>query len=356
MKTLKNVSVGAAAVSVAAALASASLSGATMKPAQLFVRVSPAVVSIKTYKLARDVFSSGSAKQVTSGVGSGFVVDKQHGLVITNGHVVNGADVAGADLMFEDKSVLQASLVGIDYLRDVAVLQYDPTEATGRSQLSFCSDPPYVGESVAAIGSPFGLDHSISTGIISGKGRNIDGGPEQDSIVNMLQTDAAINPGNSGGPIVDAESGCVLGVTMAMISPGVGLVIPTSDVRESYAYIMSLGEPIESRVGRLGLELMPDAYVEQLGVPGLPVINVLDGSIAQDLGFVGTRRDAFGMPQFGDIIMSVSGVPIKASKDLKAVLNRPLAAGDAPLEFEVLRNGEMRVVSLPKDNQISEIK
>lgn len=344
MKAIKSASVGAIAASLVTV---AALSGTPMKPAQLFARVSPAVVSIKTYTLARDAFSAGAASPVASGVGSGFVIDSTQGLVITNGHVVNGSDVAGADLVFADESVHPASLVGIDYLRDIAVLKYDASSGGKRGQLKLCSVEPYVGESVAAFGSPFGLDHSISTGIISGKGRSIDGGPNQESIVNILQTDAAINPGNSGGPIVDAATGCVVGVNMAMIGPGVGLAIPADDVRESYAFVMSSANPVEAgmtRVGRLGFELMPDAYIEHLGVPGLPVITVLDGSIAQQLGFLGTHRDAYGMPQFGDIIMSVNGVPMKTSKDLKAILNK----GPQNMEFQVLRDGKVRVVKLER--------
>lgn len=301
-----------------------------MTPPKLFNMVSPSVVAIKSYSLDRDMFSHGQPKATPFGTGSGFVLlNENKPIIITNGHVLN--DAAKVTVSLDDIKEYPVSFATLDDVRDIAIITLDSTEVNPK-HLILCKNEPYIGEAVAAIGNPYGLDKSMSTGVVSGIKRNIEGGQNQQAIINMIQTDAAINPGNSGGPLVDIDKGCVLGINTAMISPGVGLAIPAKDIQDSIDVILN----DKYRMDIIGIELMPDLLIEDLGIPGLPVITVIPDSIAQQNGIRGTYRDESGMPHFGDVIISVNQKPVKSSKDLKAIIN---SAPDT-MDVVVLRNGE----------------
>jgi S1-C subfamily serine protease len=311
-----------------------------MTPPKLFNRVSPAVVTVTSYSLDRDVFEHGRLKTSPMGIGSGFILkNKGNPVIVTNGHVIN--DAAQVVITYKGQE-FPAVLVSVDGIRDVALLKIEgelgELDISTKTHLELCTQDPFIGESVAAIGNPFGLDKSMSIGIISGIGRNIEGSPNQQAIINMLQTDAAINPGNSGGPLVDMQKGCVIGMNTAMISPGVGFAIPAQDIKDSIDVIINK----KPRLERLGIELMPDPLIEQLGLPGLAIINIVPGSIAEEIGLKGTYRDAQGMPHFGDIILTVNSTPVKFSKDLKSILNNP----PQTLQLEILRDGNKSTVVL----------
>lgn len=308
-----------------------------MTPPRLFNRVSPGIVAVTSYSIDRDVFENGQIKAFPVGTGTGFILNKRNPVIVTNGHVIN--DAAKIIITFDDGKEFPASLINVDGMRDIAILKVEgELNKNDNDPLELCHLEPYIGESVAAIGNPFGLDKSMSTGIISGIGRSIEGGPSQPAIINMLQTDTAINPGNSGGPLVDMEKGCVVGMNTAMISPGVGFAIPAQDIQDSIDVIVNN----KQRMERLGIEFMPDPLIEQLGLPGLAIINIVPGSIAEHLGLQGTHRDAQGMPHFGDIILSVNSTPVKFSKDIKFIIN----GAPQTLHLVILRDGSKLTIDV----------
>lgn len=300
-----------AAVTVTAAATNIMRASYTMPmPSQTFARATPSIVSVKSMGTKRDMFSYKDLKKHVTGVGTGFAI-KNGDIIATNRHVIDNANEIV--VTFSDGRDSPAELIGIDPRRDIAILKI----AANLSQappLSFCEEPAFIGESVAVIGNPFGLEQSLSTGVISGLHRSIAGTPP---IVNMLQTDAAMNPGNSGGPLLDTDLGCVVGMNTATMGPGIGLAIPSEDIKISVDQILGITQTAPS----LGLILMPDAIIDELDLPGIPIIGTVQGSIADSIGFVSTTRDEFGRPVFGDIILSVNGRDVHSSTDLKAILD-----------------------------------
>lgn len=192
-----------------------------------------------------------------------------------------------------------------------------------------------MGQKVFAIGNPFGLDHTLTTGVVSGTGReiqSISGRPIQD----VIQTDAAINPGNSGGPLLDS-SGCLIGINTAIYSPsgansGVGFAIPVDVIKSSVTQIIETGRVVRPV---LGISFAPDQSTEQLGVKGILVLNAREGGPAWRAGIRGTSRDDYGRLVLGDIITRINGARIRNSSDLYRVLDKA-QVGDQ-LDIQVLR-------------------
>lgn len=304
----------------------------TISPAHIYAKVSPSVVAVRTYNYEKDIFAGGASKPSASGVGSGFIIDKKRGIIATNAHVIR--DAVQVDVTFSDGKQQSVDVIEVDGKRDIALLHYKDYDA---NELRLCKEKPRVGDRVSAIGSPFGLNNTMTLGIISGLGRDIEGAANQESIVNMIQTDAMINPGNSGGPLVNND-GCVLGMNTAMITPGIGLAIPAEDIQDSFDVLVNG----KLRFTRIGVELMPDHIVESLDLPGLPIVDVIHDSIAEELGLVGTSRDEYGLPKFGDIILEINSKPIRISKDIKSVMN----SNPDILELTILRNGEKTVIKV----------
>ncbi|MEP0346693.1 S1C family serine protease, partial [Rhodopirellula bahusiensis] len=197
---------------------------------ELFRVTSPSVVHITTSKVARDYFSM-NVQEIPQGSGTGFVWDKA-GHIVTNNHVIQNADVAM--VAFDDQTSYPAKLVGVAPDKDLAVLLIDAPAERLRPIPRGVSADLEVGRTALAIGNPFGLDQTLTTGVISALGREI----KSDSgvpIKDVIQTDAAINPGNSGGPLLD-RSGQLIGVNTAIYSPsgayaGIGFAIPVDTVR-----------------------------------------------------------------------------------------------------------------------------
>lgn len=240
--------------------------------------------------------------------GSGFIFDK-YGHIITNNHVIE--DAVEVEVTYDGKRE-KAVLVGKSDKNDIAILSLNSNKQIYK-HLAFCDNEPNIGQNVIAIGNPFGFDQSVSTGSISGLHRTLDG---DTTLLNMIQTDTAINPGNSGGPLIDADRQCVIGMTTAMVSPGVGFAIPSTDLK--YDIDMILNHKQGNDI--LGVELLPDDLNQALGLPGVAVVDVIEGSIAKDLGIVGTSRNDMGVPVFGDIITSINGKDIEKQKDIKEAL------------------------------------
>ncbi|KAF5831879.1 hypothetical protein DUNSADRAFT_12416 [Dunaliella salina] len=201
-----------------------------------------------------------------------------------------------------------------------------------------------VGQKVYAVGNPFGLDHTLTMGVVSGTGREIQsltGRP----INEVVQTDAAINPGNSGGPLLDS-SGCVIGIATAIYSSsgqnsGVGFAIPTDVIRVSVEQILKYGKVVRPIVG---ITFAPDQASEQLGVKGIMVLNAVEGGPAWKAGIQGTARDEFGRLVLGDIIRGANGQPVRSAADLYKQLDKS-KVGDK-IDLEVLRGSSIQHVDV----------
>ncbi len=284
----------------------------------LFAAASPAVVHIATRVLERDYFSM-NVMEVPQGTGTGFVWDEQ-GHIVTNYHVIEGA--SGARVTFADQTSLSATLVGIAPEKDLAVLKVEaPAEQLHSLPLGTSHDLA-VGQKTFAIGNPFGLDQTLTTGVISAVGREIEsrsGRPIKD----VIQTDAAINPGNSGGPLLDS-AGRLIGMTTAIVSPsgayaGIGFAIPVDIIKWGVPQLISRGKII--RPG-LAIRVAPDSWMQRVGAEGVLILSVEPDSSASQAGLRPTKRGAYGRLVLGDIITAVDDTTIHSTNDLLDLLEQ----------------------------------
>ncbi len=297
----------------------------------LFRAASPSVVHITTHRVARDFFSLDVYK-IPSGSGTGFVWDKA-GHIVTNYHVIRGADVAY--VAFADQSTFQAKLIGTAPEKDLAVLRVEAAAEDLRPLPIGTSSDLEVGLKAFAIGNPFGLDHTLTTGIVSALGREIEsaaGTPIKD----VIQTDAAINPGNSGGPLLDS-SGRLIGVNTAIYSPsgayaGIGFAIPVDTVSWVVPELIQHGKIV--RPG-LAISLAPDYISRELS--GVLVLDVVPGSNAAKAELRPTRRTRIGQLVLGDVIVAVDEHKVKSSNELYLAFE-DYAIGDQVIL--VIRRGE----------------
>jgi S1-C subfamily serine protease len=304
----------------------------------LFRAVSPSVVYITT--LTRDIFSL-NLFEMPQGAGSGFVWDHD-GHIITNFHVIQGA--SGARVTLADHSVWDAQLVGIAPDQDLAVLYISTPQNRLQPIAVGTSADLLVGQKAFAIGNPFGLDQTLTTGSISALGREITAVTGR-TIAGMIQTDAAINPGNSGGPLLDS-SGRLIGVNTAIYSPsgvsaGIGFAVPVDTVNRVVPQLIRHGRVI--RPG-LGVSLADDATARRLGLKGALIIQVSKGSAAEAAGLRGTRRDANGRILLGDVIVGIAAEGVESSGDLMNILDKH-AVGDAVM-VAIVRDGERHTVQV----------
>ena len=282
---------------------------------ELFEQASPAVVHITTRAIERDFFE---LWEVERGTGSGFIWDQQ-GHIVTNYHVVREGNrfIVGTF----DHSTFEAELVGAAPDKDLAVLRLKAPAAKLASLVPLplgTSADLRVGQKTFAIGNPFGLDYTLTTGIVSALGRVIRSQSGR-RIRNVIQTDAAINPGNSGGPLLDS-AGRLIGVNTAIYSPsgayaGIGFAIPVDTVRRVVPQLIEHGRLI--RPG-LNVDWAPDGLLRRWRIPvqGVLVINVARGSTADKAGLRPTMRDEFGRIIIGDIVTEVDGEPVRSLNDL----------------------------------------
>ncbi|MEO0325333.1 MAG: trypsin-like peptidase domain-containing protein [Myxococcota bacterium] len=310
------------------------LSAAEQTTVEIFRNAAPSVVFITKLTVRFDPLRR-NALAVPEGTGSGFLWDTE-GHVVTNFHVVAGAD--GARVALSDQSVWPAELVGAFPDKDIAVLKITAKNVALQALPVGESANLEVGQSVFAIGNPFGLDHTLSTGVISGLGREItaiSGRPIQ----GVIQTDAAINPGNSGGPLLDS-AGRLIGVNTAIYSPsgasaGVGFAVPVDAVARVVPQLIATG-----RVERpgLGVQIDEGQLARRLGVRGAVVLGVVPGSGAARAGLRPMVRDPrTGRVSVGDVIVAVDGQQITSTNDLYRAIDRR-RIGDA-VAVRVLREG-----------------
>lgn len=289
---------------------------------------SPAVVLV----------TSGSATD--GALGSGFLVDRR-GRVLTNAHVVDGK--ASATVTFDDGTTTPARVLGRDESTDLAVLAVEDVPSGVRPLPLGRSADLVVGDPVVAIGNPFGLERTATTGIVSALKRIISS-PNDFQIQNVIQTDAAINQGNSGGPLLDRR-GRVVGINSQIASEsggsdGIGFAVPVDTIRPVADAIISTGRVAHAWLGVTGRSITP-AIARALGVPdvrGVAVIGVDDRGPAKDVGLraATTAKDA-DVPRGGDLIVAVDGRSVEDMADIsRAVSSR--AVGE-PLTLTVLRDG-----------------
>ena len=309
---------------------------------ELFSNASPSVVFITKLSVRMDPFRR-NAMTIPEGTGSGFVWDER-GHIVTNFHVIAGAD--GARVTMADQTVYPAELVGVHPAKDIAVLRIDAPADVLRPLPVGTSGDLRVGQSVFAIGNPFGLDHTLSAGVISGLGREIMSIGRR-PIQGVIQTDAAINPGNSGGPLLDS-AGRLIGVNTAIYSPsgtnaGIGFAVPVDTVNSIVPQLISKG-----RVQRAGLGVQIDEgqLGQRLGVRGALILGIVPGTGAAAAGLVPTQRDPrTGRILLGDVIVGIDGEPVNDNLDLYRVLDRHEPTDT--VEVTIMRNNQRLNVSVP---------
>lgn len=319
------------------------LNGEELSTIKLFENSSPSVAFITTSNVRRDHWTM-NVTEVERGTGSAFIWDKD-GHIITNYHVIQGADKATVTLA--DRSTWEAKLIGAAPEKDLAVLKIDAPRKLLQPISKGNSVNLLVGQSVYAIGNPFGLDQTLTTGIISALGREIEsvaGTPIKD----VIQTDAAINPGNSGGPLLNS-SGELIGVNTAIYSPsgayaGIGFSIPVNVVSWVVPDLIKYG-----KINRpsLSIELAPQRVMRQLRQDGVMVLHVVEGGTAQKAGIQPTTRNKYGQIELGDIIIKVDDYDIKNRDDLLLTLEK-FKIGDE-VAVTILRGEKERVVELTLD-------
>ena len=308
------------------------LTSGELSTIQLFEKAAPGVCFITTTNI-RENYWTRDISEIKSGTGSGFIWDKM-GHIVTNYHVIEGADKATVTLA--DQTNWPAELIGVAPEKDLAVLKIKAPISVLYAIPVGISENLKVGQSVFAIGNPFGLDQTLTTGVVSALGREIQsraGVPIRDAI----QTDAAINPGNSGGPLLDS-GGKLIGVNTAIYSPsgasaGIGFSIPVDAVRWVVPELIRYGKIQRPTIG---VELASNNIVARYGLQGPLVLNVPAGSNAEKSGLQPTRRNRYGEIILGDILVGIDGETIKNNGDLYLFLEKH-KVGDV-VELEILRN------------------
>ncbi|MCL4738662.1 MAG: trypsin-like peptidase domain-containing protein [Burkholderiaceae bacterium] len=285
----------------------------------LFRRTSPSVVHITTLAAQRDFFSL-NVEQVPRGTGTGFVWDRQ-GHVVTNFHVIQGG--SGARVTLADQSSYDARLVGVFPDRDLAVLRIDaPADKLPPIPLGSSRDLQ-VGQRVYAIGNPFGLDQTLTTGIVSALNREIESFNSR-TIRGVVQTDAAINPGNSGGPLLDS-AGRLVGVNTQIASPsgasaGIGFAIPVDEVNRIVPRLIRDGRVVRPA---LGVTAAPAGFAQALRLPdGVAIVQLAPGGPAARAGLQPFRRARDGGVQMGDVVTAIDGEPVKTLDDILTLLEQ----------------------------------
>lgn len=308
---------------------------------EVFEAASQATVYVTQTRVVRD-FRQGLV-EVPSGTGSGFLWDTD-GHVVTNAHVVEGGRHFTVTL--HDGSTHEAVLRGVDRFKDLAVLRLvEPPDGLRSVRLPAADSRLAVGQKTIAIGNPYGLDNTLTTGVVSALGREVEGFGGV-TIRDMIQTDASINPGNSGGPLLDSR-GQLIGVNTMIYSrsgasAGIGFAVPVNTVRRVVPQIIERGEPV--RVG-LAFEPLDPRYIARFGLQGIAVRGVRPGGPAAEAGLRPTRQDRFGRIVLGDVIVAIDDDPIRDFDDLYTALDvhQP---GDV-VQVTVLRDRKRVILDIP---------
>jgi len=320
--------------------ASPQLSPDELATIKVFEKASQSVVYITNTAMRRDFWSMNTF-EVPQGSGSGFIWNHQ-GYIVTNFHVVYGADAV--QVILEDQSSYDARIVGVDQDHDLAVLHIRAPRKKLSPITIGSAKNLRVGQRVLAIGNPFGLDHTLTTGVVSALGRTIKSINDR-TIEGVIQTDAAINPGNSGGPLLDS-TGRVIGVNTQIMSPsgafsGIGFAVPIDMINRVVPQIIKYGKVI--RPG-LGISLIADSIAARWGINGLVIARIQPGSPASRAGLQSIREIRGGRIRLGDIITKMDGESVREFDDLARILDHH-KVGDR-VTIEIQRNNRRKTISL----------
>jgi len=310
----------------------------------VFKKVSPLVVNVHNLQSR---MSYDGIYNIQKGVGSGFIWNKQ-GYIVTNYHVV--ADANKIAVTLNHGKTVYAKFVGGEPRKDIAVLKINMANLTDTLKNTIQplavanSSNLKVGQKVIAVGNPFGLDRTLTTGVISALGRKIPGFSGI-RIHDMIQTDASINPGNSGGPLVDSE-GKLIGVNTMIYSnsgssAGVGFAVPTNDIKRIVSQLIKFGKV---RQAGLGVKLFNDQVSQRFGIKGVLIDKVFSGTPAASVGLRGTMLASNGQVILGDIITGINSLPIKSYDDLYNALAN-INVGET-IKVNFIRNNQLKSVSL----------
>ncbi len=300
----------------------------------LFENSAPSVAFITSKGLQQDRYSR-RVYEVPAGTGSGFIWDTL-GHIVTNFHVIKEGQKW--EVTLSDQTIWDAELVGYESRKDLAVLKINaPLDKLKPIPVGTSFDLR-VGQSVYAIGNPFGLDQSLTTGIVSALGREIES-VARIPIRDVIQTDAAINPGNSGGPLLDS-SGRLIGVNTAIYSPsgasaGIGFSVPVDIVNWVIPDLVKFGE-VQRPV--IGVELVPEQYMDRWGFEGAMIMDLIPGGGAEKAGLLPTKQNPQGNVRLGDIITHLEGNAIASNYDLMLTLEK-YKPGDT-VAVEILREDQ----------------
>jgi S1-C subfamily serine protease len=308
---------------------------------EVFRRTRAAVVNITSLALRRSPLSF-DVQQIPQGTGSGFVWD-QNGHIVTNFHVTQQAQALSVTLA--DQSEWEATVVGAAPDKDVAVLRVKAPREKLVALARGTSQGLLVGQRVLAVGNPFGLDHSLTVGVVSALGRELRS-PNGRRIRDVIQTDAAINPGNSGGPLLDS-SGRLIGVNTAIYSPsgafsGVGFAVPVDTVTRLVPQLIAHGRIATAGIG---VTLIPQRYNAQLGIDGIAIAEVIPDGPAARAGLQGAQMARGRRVTLGDRILLADGKPVKNEDDLRDAFEAAGVGGTVTLT--VARDRARREVRLP---------
>jgi S1-C subfamily serine protease len=323
-----------------------SLNSACLAASDIYDQLQPSVVEITSTANGRFGQSEGE--------GSGVIIDEQ-GFILTNYHVVSGADTL--EVTLADGSTLPATLVGSDSGNDLAVIHIDPPAGGLTAARLGDSDSLEVGDAVFALGSPFGLEGTFTEGIVSALGRTYSSDSGTRPLRNLIQTDAAVNPGNSGGPLVNCY-GEVIGINSLLENPtgqsvnvGIAFAVSINTAKQVLPDMLAGSAVSHAWLGIAGQEITP-ALAQNLDLPvdaGVYVTLVAAGSPAQRAGLQGAFRSeaqatqSSSVPSGGDIIVAVDGNAVTDVDELADYLDSAKRAGDT-VTLDVLRNGQQITV------------
>ena len=310
----------------------------------IYEKSSKAVVNISNIGLNYDFFYR--AIPAESGSGTGFIIDES-GIIVTNYHVVENA--RKLIITLSDNSQWPGELIGADPNNDIAVIRIDAPSSSYDYLAFSSSNDIVVGQKVLALGNPFGLRLTLTTGIISALGRTI-AAKNGRKIEGIIQTDAAINPGNSGGPLLDSE-GKVIGINTAIIgtsgSVGIGFAVPSDTALRVLPDLLQYGYV---RRPWLGIEPIPTVYLKRIGIDvpeGLLIARVVKGASADQAGLVGASKTVkvgnYKIPWGGDIITHINQIKVKTMEDLAQ-------------QIETRKSGDVINIKLIRNERVLSIK
>src|ERR1700722_46540 len=341
--------VSVSAVRLAAVSGNSELDPTEAENVRIYKQAAQAVASVTTRTMEYDFFFN---PVPVEGAGSGFLIDNS-GHILTNFHVVQGAQAIEVVFGGEDQTRYKAKMIGADTRNDIALIQIDPTGHKITPLTLGDSKNLMVGQRVLAIGNPFGFQGTLTTGVVSSLGRTVQTG-DNTFIDEAIQTDASINRGNSGGPLLNSH-GEVIGINSAIVSPsetsaGIGFAIPVNTARRVADDLIANGRVRRATLGAEGTPLWP-GLASALNLPvqqGILIEQVTPGGAAAAAGIHGGNRTVIaGMRQLrvgGDVIVAINGKNISDQTDLNLLLNRQQPGDTATLT--IYRDGKKMDVTV----------